>query len=77
MPGAPGELRLGDLARGIGASQRGGGTLVVNIVGGVRLDLPGCAAPKEQAAGDEVGGVETGGGEGDYIFEDSGGADVN
>ena len=38
----------------------------------VWLHFSGCAAPEEKGAGDEVGGVETGGREGDDVFEDGG-----
>lgn len=43
----------------------------------MRLYLSGCAAPEEKRARDEIGGVETGGGEGDDVFEDGRRADVD
>lgn len=41
------------------------------------MHLSRCAAPEEQGAGDEVGHVEAGGGEGDDVFEDGRGANVD
>ena len=41
------------------------------------MDLSGCAAPEEERAGDQVGEVKAGCAEGDEIFEDGGGADVD
>ena len=82
VPGSPGELGFRNLARGIvrGGECRDQVWYSVGIVEGVRgiwFDLSGCASPEEQSAGDEVGHVEAGGGEGDDVFEDGGGADVD
>ena len=85
MPGTPGKLRLGDdfVARGV---RRGGGEGGDQIfhglgvgggVGGVGLHAAGCAAPEQEGAGDQVGRVEARCGEGDDVFEDGGGADVD
>ena len=43
----------------------------------MRLHLSGCTAPKQERAGDEIGCVEAGGGEGDDVFEDGGRANVD
>ena len=81
VPRAPGELGLGDFARGIGGGEPvkhfRDGLGVVAGVGRVRLHLPCRAAPEEKGAGDEVGCVEAGGGEGDDVFEDGGGPNVD
>ena len=81
VPGAPDELGLGHFARGIRGGECGDEFrdrfAVFGAVGCVRVDLAGCASPEEEGAGDEVGGVEAGGGEGDEVFEGGGGADVD
>ena len=41
------------------------------------LYLSGCAAPEEKGARDKIGGVETGGDEGDNVFENGRRADVD
>lgn len=50
-------------------SRHGDGVLVSGAIGGVRSYLPCCAAPEEQGAGDGVGSVESGGRDGDEVFE--------
>ena len=69
VPGSPGELGFCDLACGIFRGGEGGDQVWygVGVIEGVRRvgrDLSGCAAPEEQSAGDEVGHVEAGCGEG-------------
>ena len=82
MPGAPGELGLGYFfACGVGGREGGDQVrdrfAVGGAVGGVGCHLASCAAPEEERAGDEVGGVEARGRERDDVFEDGGGADVD